>query len=749
MSVIKKIFLDITEKTPLGYTYAKQGDINSRTLEIQLLNSGVVYEIPAGATAKFRLRKPDKTQVLNDADIDENVITAELTEQCLAAEGVAVAEVALYGADGSLLTSETFMIKIVSAAVNEGEITSSDEYKTLTEALVKVESAYELAEMANEAADEALEKMTEAEAAESQRVNAEAGRVTAENNRVSAESQRVSAENTRKTNETSRVNAETARANAENSRNTAENTRAQNESGRKTAESGRVTAETQRVNDENSRVTAENNRVTAENNRVTSETSRVNAETARANAENARVTAETARATAFEAMKERTVKRYGARRVKGASSPTLERIWDAVGLTANVGVDSTTVINDFDNIYPWSHVRTCNIEVVDGEIRVKAYEGEPTFTRDGSNGNVAVEFPEFYSCPPYMNDDEYEYFGVSEFPIGGWKKHDKAYYAAYNAGTVDGKLVSISGVFPTVSTSRTSFRTKAKATDALCGLIDLEYHDALSILFTVEFATLNSQGKMSGVTSLPYTNTAAMQAQITEAGVNRIILLNSTANSLSVGQTLVIGSAAYGVNVANNRIVTSIEVYNDTTKAVYFDGEAVDVTTGNYISTRGWISGATDNVAASSGSIVSNTDGKHPCKYRGIENPWGNVWQWVDGININNHQAYICEDRSAYADNTYDGDYVELNYSNATTSGYLKERGYDERYPWARLPITVGGASNTYYCDNYYQNTGERALSFGGAFTHGADAGLWSFHAYSAASGTHVNFGARLSWKTV
>lgn len=748
MSVIKRIYLDITEKTPLGYIYAKQGDINSRTLEIQLLNSGVVYEIPEGAAAKFRLRKPDKTQVMNDAEINDNVITAELTEQCLAVEGVAVAEVGLYGADGSLLTSETFMIKIVSSAVNDGEIKSSDEFGTLAEALVKVESAEELAEMARDAADEALETVTQMEAAELQRVNAEAARAEAENARKNAENTRATAENTRKTNETSRVNAESSRVYAENKRATAENTRATNETARTSAETKRAEAETARDTAEKNRATAEENRGTAEENRVNAETARAKAEKDRADAEAARVEAETARANAFEEIREHTVKRYGARRVIGASSPTLERIWDAVGLTANVGVDATAVVNDFDNIYPWSHVRTCNIEVVDGEIRVKAYEGEPTFARDGSNGNVAVEFPEFYSCPPYLNDDGYEYFGVSEYPIGGWRKHDKAYYAAYNAGTVDGKLVSVSGVFPTVNTSRTSFRTKARATDELCGLIDLKYHDTLSVLFTVEFATLNSQSKMSGATSLSYTNTDAVKAQITEAGVNRIILLNATANALVVGQTIAIGAAEYGSTI-NNRRVINIETYDDTSKAVYFDGEPVNITAGYYISSRGWITGVTDDVAASSGSIVSNSSGKYPCKYRGIENLWGNVWQWVDGVNIKDYQAHVCADRTKYVDSTYDGDYIPLNYVNANTDGYVKERGYDERYPWARFPVTVGGSTSTYYCDNYYRNSGERALYFGGTFYHGAYAGLWSFYAYHAASHTHVGIGARLSWKTV
>ena len=47
------------------------------------------------------------------------------------------------------------------------------------------------------------------------------------------------------------------------------------------------------------------------------------------------------------------------------------------------------------------------------------------------------------------------------------------------------------------------------------------------------------------------------------------------------------------------------------------------------------ITGETDTVATPTGSPTSNTDGKHACKYRGIENPWGNIFKWCDGISFN------------------------------------------------------------------------------------------------------------------
>ena len=36
--------------------------------------------------------------------------------------------------------------------------------------------------------------------------------------------------------------------------------------------------------------------------------------------------------------------------------------------------------------------------------------------------------------------------------------------------------------------------------------------------------------------------------------------------------------------------------------------------------------------------------------YRGVENPWGNAWQWIDGVNINERQLYVSNDEDAYSD---------------------------------------------------------------------------------------------------
>ncbi len=455
-----------------------------------------------------------------------------------------------------------------------------------------------------------------------------------------------------------------------------------------------------------------------------------------------------------------TIKKYGVRRAINQSSSTLERVWDSVGLVANAGVDTTPVTNNFDSIYPFSKMRDCNISIVNNKIVVNAYKGDPTYKTDGTNGQVAVEVPIFYQAPQ-LPGDGYEYWGVSELPLGGWNVNpdfigsngqilQKAYYSKYTAGLINiagtDKLFSFAGLPPEVNRSRTSFRTVAKATDSLCCLVGLQFHDVLSTLFTVEFATLNSQSIMQGATSLPYDDTHL--SILAETATNRVVLTNAQAGQYVVGQTIDIGTSRGGRQVAKNCKITSITVYDANNKSITFDGVAVNTLTTHVVYSVAWYNGVTDSVVASSGSIVSNSSGKYPCKYRGIENPWGNVYQWIDGVNIKDLQSWVCNNPALYADDIFAEPYKVLNYINGNIEGWLKTTGFDERYPFARLPTVTGGGSSTYYSDYYYKtDVGNRALLVGGNWSDGSYAGLWFFKANSAASSANVYVGARLSWK--
>lgn len=157
-------------------------------------------------------------------------------------------------------------------------------------------------------------------------------------------------------------------------------------------------------------------------------------------------------------------------------------------------------------------------------------------------------------------------------------------------------------------------------------------------------------------------------------------------------------------------------------------------------------SGGCDSLGMKSGCLAN--DGLHSVIYRGIEDIFGNMWQIVDGVNIDNCQAYVCYDSEDYAFDVFDGSYHKLGYVNSTTSGqYTKTIGYDENNPLIQLPVEGGAASNTYVTD-YYWCTAEadahRVAWVGGYWSGGLRCGLWYWSCNSASSYTGVSLACRL-----
>ena len=125
-----------------------------------------------------------------------------------------------------------------------------------------------------------------------------------------------------------------------------------------------------------------------------------------------------------------------------------------------------------------------------------------------------------------------------------------------------------------------------------------------------------------------------------------------------------------------------------------------------------------DNGANTLGSYMS---------YRGIENFFGHLWKWVDGINIggatspaDDNKVYVCNNDANFADNTW-ANYTDLGVVLAQSDGYQVTL---EQIARGFLPASVGGSSSTYITDYYYQNTGWRVAILGGAAHLGAAAGF-------------------------
>lgn len=157
--------------------------------------------------------------------------------------------------------------------------------------------------------------------------------------------------------------------------------------------------------------------------------------------------------------------------------------------------------------------------------------------------------------------------------------------------------------------------------------------------------------------------------------------------------------------------------------------------------------GRTDSVATASGSPTNNFSGKYACKYRGIENPWGNSWKWVDGINYSAEKIYICTDPNSYASESILAPYIYVA-DRLITSGYLKEIGYSENFPLLGYEKLISASDASYYCDYYYYGSVGTLLCIGGSIDDGTKCGLWYNAAFKNTTGTPSDFiSGRLCYK--
>ena len=151
------------------------------------------------------------------------------------------------------------------------------------------------------------------------------------------------------------------------------------------------------------------------------------------------------------------------RKINDNTSPEWERLKSSVGLTASAKIATDiTPTNDFDNIYPWSDIKRCNIN-----DEKYTFEGEENFALDGSNGNVFVHCPEFYYARwrEVVGEDIYEHIAITKCPFKTFKKSEAFDLGAYCISLDENnKAQSISGKVPKYNYTRANFRTYGQTT---------------------------------------------------------------------------------------------------------------------------------------------------------------------------------------------------------------------------------------------------------------------------------------------
>ena len=137
-------------------------------------------------------------------------------------------------------------------------------------------------------------------------------------------------------------------------------------------------------------------------------------------------------------------------------------------------------------------------------------------------------------------------------------------------------------------------------------------------------------------------------------------------------------------------------------------------------------------------------------RYRGIENPFGHIWKYTDGANIQVTTGdaglsilWTTDDPSNFSDTSYTG--YDKKGNICRTNGYAKKMLLGE--DGDIVATEVGGSSSTYWCDYYYTNTSANRMQVvlvGGRADDGSAAGLAYVNTHSAPSAASRNVGSRL-----
>lgn len=424
---------------------------------------------------------------------------------------------------------------------------------------------------------------------------------------------------------------------------------------------------------------------------------------------------------------------YGVQYDITATSSACTRIGNAAGLKNDYIVENTYQlnggVNDFDNIFPWCDMRRCNLTVDNTGKKTITYEGEDGFALDGSNGNVMVEIPKFYSMRERIGNIEKlcitgepkSGFTVEPAFVVDGKEQDFIYIGCYNKPAPGNTVYSYSGSYPITARTLADNITDLEAVNLQS--YDLSTFFAVQKLMIIEFANRSLQQFMGGMTRLPWWM-ATMENVIDGFGTNYITFQDNVGdgvmNAFWVGERIRVGDTAGGRDsLRNARVITNI-TKTGTQYKVEYDGADLssELVVGDGVGGTPQMNGWCDSLSYHTGrrAFATHTNISNyvsPMRYRYMENVIGNIWEQLAGIRLKNlvaHYSYEPNFNEAYSNSGY----LTLGYPlplqdqyPGTNKGFIIEEGYDVNNRLFNFPVLCGNtggqgkyAGGTFYTRN-------------------------------------------------
>nr|HQD54729.1 cadherin-like beta sandwich domain-containing protein [Peptococcaceae bacterium] len=451
---------------------------------------------------------------------------------------------------------------------------------------------------------------------------------------------------------------------------------------------------------------------------------------------------------------------------------------------------------DFDNLGPWKDMKLCMLSEHNGYIYGEI--GDEDFVTDDPYWPVMVKIPQFHYKRVYDPETGTNQFWISNDSKSGFtlhpafthrcgKGHDhttEIYVGAYEAGLMECEheecqdydeelhLTSCSGQTPLVSKDMTNFRDYAEnRTPGLWTLTDVMARDAIALLYMVEYANLDSQAVLGkGITELRYSTDD--KVTVSTSYQNYLVVSSATAAHYRIGDYVGLGSTLGQGNRFASKRITNITDHIGGHKRIHVADSSFSASVNDVLYHVAQLTGGCDDLNGASGSAGGDkTSGKSAVSYRGLENLWGNVNEFVDGINIDNYyhkqearKPYVSNSMFWYWCNTFivsepcdeHGEdyygYIPVGMTLPANSGWITNFAYAAGDDWLLMPSTTHSTDSSYIPDYYVEDwvNGEpRILAAGGDWFSGAGAGMFHrnvspFYSYYYNDDQYVNIGARL-----
>jgi len=156
-------------------------------------------------------------------------------------------------------------------------------------------------------------------------------------------------------------------------------------------------------------------------------------------------------------------------------------------------------------------------------------------------------------------------------------------------------------------------------------------------------------------------------------------------------------------------------------------GQGVSTFTDDGATNMAVVTGATAGIGNGSGIPDGGESGKCSVTYRGEENLWGNIWTWLDCVNIlakGVNEVWVTKIGTAPVDNTTEG-YECLDAHATHSNGYVSSFGIDPQHPEILIPTEASGSDT--FADYVYQNytyDGFLVAKLGGKWNSGSRCGF-------------------------